>query len=123
MDFKKSENENGLSVEIIRGYDLVDVDVDTNTNPKKPHHFLGGDDSNPSWEAYVNDYKEEYRNHVRLLRKCIDENGLIGSTGQDADDWYFKFSDGEIWGFTWRAWGDLMQAIVDKREGYMAYYM
>lgn len=120
MEYKKVTNETGLSVEIIRGYDVTE----TNDNIKnKPHHFMGGDDSNPSWEAYLSDYNEEFRPHVLLIKKCIEDNGLVGTTGQDADDMYFKFSDGHVWGFTWRAWGDLMQAIVDKREGYMAYYM
>ena len=120
MEYKKVINEKGLSVEIIIGYDITETD---DQPKKKPHHFLGGDDSNPSWEAYVSDYREEYHDHLRLLRKCIEENGLVGVTGQYADNMYFKFSDGEVWGFTWRAWGDLMQSIVDKREGYMAYYM
>lgn len=120
MNYVKVTNDKGLSVEIIRSYDVVETD---DTIKKKPHHFLGGDSNNPSWEAYVSDFKEEYQDHVRLLRKCIEDNGLVGITGQDADDMYFRFSDGETWGFTWRAWGDLMQSIVDKREGYMTYYM
>ena len=35
----------------------------------------------------------------------------------------FVFSDKTALGFSWRAWGDLMSAIVGKNEGYMAYYM
>ncbi len=57
------------------------------------------------------------------MKKTIQENGLLGYTGQDAEQYTFKFSDGVVIGFTWRGWGDLMQAIVDKREGYIAYYM
>lgn len=110
-EFKTVSNEEGLTVEIIRD----------STEDYAP--MLGGDDSNPSWEAYLNDYKEEYRPHVLLLKKSIEENGLVGETGQYANNLSFKFSDGQHWGFSWRAWGDLMQAIVDKNEGYMAYYM
>ena len=108
-------NESGLSLEGLNHYQENEND--------KQNTFLGGDTSNPSWEEYLADFKDEYKPHVLLLRKFIEENGMIGWTGQDADDLCFKFSDGQVWGFTWRAWGDLMQAIVDKREGYMAYYM
>ena len=115
MEYKKVSNESGLEVEIVSASKLID--------DKSYRALWGGDSSNPSWEEYLNDWKEEYKPHVLLVRKSIEENGLIGETGQFQDDLAFKFSDGEIWGFTWRAWGDLMQAIVDKREGYMAYYM
>jgi len=109
-EYKSATNENGLSVEII--YNSEDY------NP-----MMGCYSSNPSWEQYLNDYKEEYRPHVLLLKQVIEENGLIGMNGSQQNNMSFKFSDGQHWGFTWRAWGDLMQAIVDKNEGYMAYYM
>ena len=118
MKFKETKvvtNEAGLSLEILQGYQGSEGD--------KSHTFLGGDDSNPSWEEYLADYKDEFKPHVLLLRKAIEENGMVGWRGQDADDLSFKFSDGQVWGFTWRGWGDLMQAIVDKREGYITYYM
>jgi len=110
MEFKKVSNEEGLSVEILK-------------NAMDYEPMLGGDSNSPTWEEYLNDYKPEYRPHILLLRKLIEENGLIGETGSFANDLSFKFSDGQHWGFTWRAWGDLMQSIVDKKEGYMAYYM
>ena len=112
---KTVTNENGLSLEIVTHYVQVDGE---DYSP-----MLGGDDSNPSWEEYLNDYKEEFKPHILLLKKSIEENGLVGYTGQDADDLYFKFSDGNVMGFSWRGWGDLMQAIVNKNEGYMAYYI
>jgi hypothetical protein len=112
---KTVTNENGLSLEIVTHY------VQADGEDYSP--MLGGDDSNPSWEEYLNDYKEEFKPHILLLKKSIEENDLVGYTGQDADDLYFKFSDGNVMGFSWRGWGDLMQAIVNKNEGYMAYYM
>jgi len=110
---KAVTNESGLTLTILVGdFDHLD-----------PQIFLGGDDRNPTWEEYLNDFKEEYKSHVELLRKAIEENHLIGTTGQEASDLTFQFSDGETWGYSWRGWGDLMQAIVGKKEGYMAYYM
>ena len=114
-NYKEVSNEAGLSVTIISSRELTAED--------KPHSFFGGDSSNPTWEEYLEDYKDEYKPHVLLIKKSIEENEMIGYKGEDADDLYFKFSDGHIWGFTWRAWGDLMQSIVNKKEGYMAYYM
>lgn len=84
----------------------------------------GGDDKNPTWDEYKSDYKEYFHPHLELLKKAIIELGWIGKTGEDISNYYlFKFSTGEMISFSWRAWGDLMQAIVDKKEGYMAYYM
>lgn len=113
---KLISNENGLTVEVVHNYNPSEGE-------KNPFVQLGGDSNNPTWEEYLADYKDEYKPHVLLIKKYIEENGMLGYTGQDADDISFKFSDGEVWGFTWRAWGDLMQAIMDKKEGYMAYYM
>lgn len=85
----------------------------------------GGMNTNPTWDEYVDGYKEEYKQHLQLIKKAIEENGWIGITGEDQQNLKiaFRFSDDSYWSFTWRAWGDLMQAIVNKREGYMAYYM
>lgn len=112
-EFKKVENEQGLSLIITRGHD----------EKVEPNIFWGGDDTNPSWQEYVDQFMEKFKPHVHLVRKAIEENGMLGYTGQDAQFYYFEFSDGEIWGYTWRAWGDLMQAIMDKKEGYMTYYL
>lgn len=91
------------------------------------HSILGGDNSNPTWEEYVKDAGEEFRQHFELIKEAIlnAKNGLYKITGEEKQNLgvSFKFSDGNHWGFSWRAWGDLMQAIVGKREGYMTYYM
>lgn len=92
--------------------------------PHKDHFIIiGGNSNNPNWGEYINNKKQEQKKYYELIKKYIEENNLIGKTGQWCNDKYFEFSDGKIFGFTWRAWGDLMQAIVNKREGYMTYYM
>ena len=111
MEYKKVSNESGLSVVILYRTQM------------EYYTFFGGNSDNPSWQEYLDDFKDEYKPHVLLLKKCIEENELVGCKGEEAENFSFKFDDGEHWGFTWRAWGDLMSAIVDKREGYMAYYM
>jgi len=93
----------------------------------KYHSIMGGDSSNPTWEEYLKDAGKEWIEHFELIKEAImnPENNMYKITGEEKQDRgiSFKFSDGNHWGFSWRAWGDLMQAIVGKREGYMTYYM
>lgn len=96
----------------------------TDDPSKEASPFMGGDPENPTWETYLSEYKKEYQPHVLLIRQAIEKLGWVGATGEDrANTTAFEFSDGQCWSFSWRAWGDLMQAIVNKQEGYMRYYM
>lgn len=78
----------------------------------------------PSWDEYVAAWGIELQPYINGVRECIERDGLVGSTAKNmADDSAFVFEDGARITFSWRGWGDLMQAVVNKREGYMAYYM
>lgn len=92
---------------------------------EEAHIFIGGDSRNLSWEEYLDEFKEEFKPHARLLKEALEKAGHIGKTGETQQNLgiTFKFSDGQHWSYTWRGWGDMMQAVVNKREGYMAYYM
>jgi hypothetical protein len=60
-------------------------------------------------------YKDEWKPHFKLIKKAIEDLGLVGKTAdRKANDTCFVFSDGKSLGFSWRAWGDLMSAIVVK---------
>lgn len=110
-DFK-IKNEEGLELTI------------TQSEIKDYEPIMGGDATNPTWEKYLYSFNKELQPHLKLIRKAIEELEWIGKTGEEISNNYtFVFSDGQAWGFSWRAWGDLMQAIVDKQEGYMMYYM
>lgn len=89
--------------------------------------IMGGNDSNPTWEEFLDQFDDDYKPHMELIKSAIQnvDNDLYGITGEQKQNMgvTFKFSDGQHWGFSWRAWGDLMQAIVNKKEGYMKYYM
>lgn len=90
-----------------------------------PRHFgqFGGNSRNPTWEEYLDGFKAEFQPYISAIRECIERTGLVGkSASQLGEDFHFSFEDGTRIAFTWRAWGDLMQAIVGKREGYMTYY-
>lgn len=89
------------------------------------HGVMGGDSSNPTWEEYLSGYKLKYRAYIRGLRRALEEGGMAGTLAGDyCNDTWFKSKDGKFAiSFSWRAWGDLMQAIAGKREGYMYYYM
>ena len=72
-------------------------------------------------------------NHMSIIEKNIDLNNiyekeaiikhdLIGKKANEICNNIWFEVGGYALSFTWRAWGDLMQAIVDKKEGYMSYY-
>ncbi len=110
----KIKNEAGLEL-------TITTDI-SQTNKVTP--ILGGNPSNPTWEEYLEGFKDEYTSHLELLKEAIKELGWVGMTGEQISNYYgFVFSDGITFTFSWRAWGDFMQAVVNKQEGYMAYYM
>lgn len=105
-------NENGLALTV------------TDASIEDCMGIMGGNPDNPTWEEYLQDFNEKYHPHFELLKKAIYELEWVGETADSiANDYSFVFSDGIKLSFSWRAWGDLMQAIVGKREGYMTYYM
>ena len=112
-EFVKVSNEQGLECCIVPPSDGDRYET-----------IMGGDDSNPSWAEFLDQFKEEYQPHISLIKKAIEDNNLVGERAERcANNLTFLFSDKTHIAFTWRGWGDLMQAIVDKKEGYMAYYM
>lgn len=112
MEAIKIKNEKGLEL------------IVTNTDPENYGVISGGIIPAPDWEEYLDMYQDEIKPHFLLIRKAIEELGWVGEKADaKANDWCFVFSDGIALGFTWRAWGDMMSAIVGKNEGYMAYYM
>jgi len=77
----------------------------------------------PSWDEYLDLMPIELTVHLHLLKKGIIALGWYGKTASEiTDKWNFYFSDGKVINFTNRGWGDLMSAIINKREGYEAYY-
>lgn len=100
------------------------VKEDFDYDNEKCHTLMGGDTSNPTWNEYVDGFVEDFQPYIRGIKECVVNEGIIGAVGGDyANDWHFAFEDGTKVAFSWRAWGDMMQAIVDKQEGYMCYYM
>lgn len=89
----------------------------------KSHCISGGDSTNPSWEEYFDGWEKEFQPYIAAIKEVLIESNLVGISASDiCNDIWFSFEDGNKVSFTWRAWGDLMQAIIDKREGYMKYY-
>lgn len=112
MEAIKIKNDAGLELTV------------TTVHPENYTLLMGGMDASPSWEEYLSGYKDEYKPHLELVKRAIEDLGWIGETAEHkANQWCFVFSDGTSFSFSWRGWGDLMSAIVGKHEGYMAYYM
>jgi hypothetical protein len=105
--------------------DQLSVTAIYGTKGEHRHEVIsGGDSRNPSWATYILDYDPLFRPQLELLKEAVINWGWVGKTGEEiCNDYVFVFSTGERIGFTWRAWGDFMQAVVDKQEGYMMYYM
>ena len=102
----------------------IHAEIIKGATPENAHIIGGGLPNNPNWDEYLSDYTPEWHPHIIAIRNAIEKSSFMRATGEQfCNDHYFKLSDGSCWGFTWRAWGDLMQAIINKREGYMNYYM
>lgn len=84
--------------------------------------ILGGDPQPKRWRRY----KRQWNNpeHITAVKNAIINTGLIGAYAENiSENILFKFSDGlKPWRFSMRAWGDLMDAIIGKKQGYMYYY-
>lgn len=85
-------------------------------------NMKGGSNVTPDWDEYLARAQPEIRQHLELIRRGIEAKGWLGSSAPEiANYWNFFFNDGDVWGFSLNAWGDLMQSIVGKREGYRKY--
>lgn len=108
----KLRNESGLEITVVTHIYC------------KCQGMMGGMEETPDWEEYLSDINDDYKPHFELIRLAIIELGWVGETADRFANYIcFTFSDGFGISFSWRAWGDIMSAIVGNREGYMAYYM
>lgn len=86
--------------------------------------LLGGRMDCPTLEEYLSELTDEWKERMSVLAEFIKSSHVYKETADRfCNDYHFRFSDGREIAFSWRAWGDFMQAIVGEREGYMAYYM
>lgn len=84
---------------------------------------LGSIDPAPSWEEYLKGFKKEYQPYILAIREAVKDADLLGiPANRIADTIWFECSDGIAIAFSWRAWGDLIQSIRNKQEGYMVFY-
>ena len=84
--------------------------------------ILGGDPRPKRWRAYRSMWIDP--RYITAVKNVIIDDGLVGEFGMNiSEKILFKFSDNhKPYGFSIRAWGDLMDAIIGKKQGYMAYY-
>lgn len=137
------EYSNGLVVEVEAGdiviylgkivTDNIDVTVSNSSglelttslkyvNPSIISNIKGGRKRPPNWTEYIYYLEENIRPHLILIRKVIEEKNWVGKSGEEiANYWNFFFNDGQVLGFSLNGWGDLMQSIVGKREGFRKY--
>lgn len=104
------------------------------TDPTLSATWIDGDDPSdvipihgglrppPSWDEYLNLFPDDLRAVLTAVRDTVLRDQLGGRCGDEMNDGYFALSDGRSIAFTQRAWGDLVQSIANKREGYMMYF-
>ncbi len=85
--------------------------------------LMGGDLMNPTWREYLDDFSSEWRAVMIAIARCVRKSWCWKITANKCCTIWFETDDGHTLKFSWRAWGDFMQALVNKREGYMTYYM
>jgi hypothetical protein len=100
-----------------------DKEVDRNTMQYEIEIISGGLGYNPTLNHYILRFTERLQPHLWVLAKYIRKSVFYKACAyQCCNDIYFEFSDGTKLAFSWRGWGDFMQAIVGEREGYMMHY-
>lgn len=88
-----------------------------------PFIISGGMDDPPTWTEYLAFMPMDLTPYLCGIRAAIEAEKLTGVAASDFCNYhYWEADDGVRIVFTWRAWGDLMQAIVGKRQGYWSYY-
>lgn len=84
----------------------------------------GGDPDSPIWTEFIAGFERSITGHLEVARLWLESrDGGIPRAEDWCNDHYLDFSDGKKLSFTWRGWGDFAQAVVGKREGYLAYSM
>lgn len=109
----------------LKGAEIVHLQY---ANPEYPYmdkHITipGGDPNNPMWAEYVDSFPRAVQPYIYQIRKHTEENRLLEKSGKDMNNVIYEFIDGVTISFSWRAWGDFIQAIHNKREGYCKYDM
>ncbi len=97
-----------------------------NYNYKHKHkhkQLLVSGGSDCIWSEFIQQFPEVIQPYIMEIRKEIVKTELIKLTGQDMNNTVFEFIDGVTFLFSWRAWGEMVQAIGYQRDGYMEHYM
>ena len=108
-----------LVCEEVREDDAPEREIDDETN----FSLWGGFEPAPSWDEYVAEFGDSLAPQLEAARTWLMARGEpYPSASEWCNDHFLRFSDGITISFTWRAWGDFVQAVVGKREGYVTYY-
>ncbi len=89
----------------------------------KAFYPLGGFDPPPDWDEYVAEYHENLRPYLETARQWLLAKDEWPGASDFAACEFLLFSDGIGMVFSWRAFGDFLQAVAGRREGYLEYYL
>jgi hypothetical protein len=114
-------NIDPVTLALARGVRVVPF-ADFDPDDPRNISLSGGLLDAPTWADYVERFAPHAQIAVTMARAWIEAAELVGLHGDEFQDWEFALPHDMRLGFTQRAWGDFMQAIVGRREGYQAYY-
>lgn len=84
---------------------------------------LGGFDPAPDWEEYLAQYDGQLHPYLEVAKIwALSLREWPGASDFAAEN-FLEFSDGVGMVFSWRSFGDFLQAVAGKREGYLEYYI
>jgi len=102
--------------------ELRDLPGDGNL-PQNSLFAHGGFDPAPDWDEYLAQCSNKYLPYILTAKEWVEaQDAWIGGSEFAACN-YLYFSDGVGLMFSWRAWGDFLQAVAGRREGYTDYYL
>jgi len=91
--------------------------------PDAAFYPLGGFEPSPNWAEYVLQYDEDLWPYLEAARQWALGLEAWPGASDFAGENYLAFSDGGSIVFSWRAFGDFLQAVAGRREGYLEYYL
>jgi len=118
--------KDSLFQEVNKDTTIININYHNHDYPFSDKTFIvegGFLDDPPLFNEYLNLFNKPIKPYIIALKKEIETTNLINLYGNEIQEYMFLFEDGVMFFFTFRGWGELVQAIKNKQEGYLTYYM
>ncbi len=85
--------------------------------------IIGAGEEKLTWGNYLDKFPKVIHPYIIELRKKIEIENMLNVKGPEINYILFEFIDGVTFGFTWRGWSSMVQAITYSKDGFLANYM